>query len=255
MSRRKRLPRKAAGFVHRLALEELENRLAPSAVSWTGNGNDPNWNNSKNWSNGVPGKSDDVTINVPVNGTIDISGGAFAVGSLNDTSAPLDIGPGATLSIEAITPSSIFGKDVGWSGRHVSADDIERHRLSASQAGPLDIDVLEMAVVGQHWHVENRYRERGVEAVVGELAGGENAGAGGQDRVGPGKVGVAGGELSAGVDQELRSAEIVRVQEEGAGCREGAADRDSFWPDAKAGRPLLGRHRGRQTRRSWRHCR
>jgi hypothetical protein len=48
-----------------LSLEILEDRIAPAVVTWTGGGNDLNWNNPANWSsNATPGKHDRAVINV-----------------------------------------------------------------------------------------------------------------------------------------------------------------------------------------------
>ena len=86
---------------------------ASSAVSWTGAAGDLNWDNPNNWSpTGVPTSADDVTISIAVPGAINISGGAYAVGSLNDTTAPLTIAPGASLSLAAGVANSTFGQSV-----------------------------------------------------------------------------------------------------------------------------------------------
>jgi hypothetical protein len=48
----------------RLTLEILEDRVTPSAVSWTGHGDGTSWGDGRNWSTGqVPGAGDDVTVN------------------------------------------------------------------------------------------------------------------------------------------------------------------------------------------------
>jgi hypothetical protein len=81
----------------RLALEMLEDRLNPSPVSWTGNAGTLNWSDLNNWSNNaVPTSVDDVTISKTGVGTISISGAAYAVRSLNDTTAGLSIASGAS---------------------------------------------------------------------------------------------------------------------------------------------------------------
>ncbi len=47
-----------------LALERLEDRVTPNAVSWTGQGDGSSWADGRNWSGGAtPGANDDVTIN------------------------------------------------------------------------------------------------------------------------------------------------------------------------------------------------
>jgi hypothetical protein len=46
-------------------VERLEEREVPTAISWTGGGDQTSWNDAKNWSSlTVPGINDDVTINV-----------------------------------------------------------------------------------------------------------------------------------------------------------------------------------------------
>jgi adhesin HecA-like repeat protein len=45
-------------------LEQLDDRINPTAISWTGGGDGTSWSDSHNWSTGsVPGQTDDVTIN------------------------------------------------------------------------------------------------------------------------------------------------------------------------------------------------
>jgi hypothetical protein len=47
-----------------LALERLEDRITPNAVSWTGGGDGSSWADGSNWSGGAaPGPGDDVTLN------------------------------------------------------------------------------------------------------------------------------------------------------------------------------------------------
>ncbi|MBM3994532.1 MAG: hypothetical protein FJ303_10335, partial [Planctomycetes bacterium] len=51
LSARKKTIEKKPRF--RLSIEELENRLAPAAFIWTGNGADTNWNTNANWQGGA----------------------------------------------------------------------------------------------------------------------------------------------------------------------------------------------------------
>ena len=47
--------------------EQLEARALLTAVSWDGGGGDLHWNSPENWiDNVLPGSSDDVAIDVPV---------------------------------------------------------------------------------------------------------------------------------------------------------------------------------------------
>src|SRR6516164_1668358 len=66
ISRQARGPRKARSTPHhraRLGIERLEERDVPSAVSWTGYGDQHSWSDFRNWSSKhVPGPTDDVTI-------------------------------------------------------------------------------------------------------------------------------------------------------------------------------------------------
>lgn len=104
-------PRKRRQARVRLVLERLEDRLAPAAVSWTGNAGTLNWSDKDNWSNNaVPTSSDDVTISKSVSGTIIIGSGSYAVNSLNDTTAALSIAPGGTLSLSAVAATSTFAQ-------------------------------------------------------------------------------------------------------------------------------------------------
>ena len=81
-------------------LDELESRRLLSTVSWTGKADGTSWAVAGNWSdNAVPGASDDVTIGVAGNPTIDISSGTQSVHSVNSTE-PLTIS-GGSLSVAA----------------------------------------------------------------------------------------------------------------------------------------------------------
>src|ERR1700722_20884149 len=80
-------------------LEELEHRVVPAAISWTGSAGTLNWGTAGNWStNTVPTSSDNVTINLAGVGTINIASGNYSVATLNDTTAALSIASGGTLS-------------------------------------------------------------------------------------------------------------------------------------------------------------
>jgi hypothetical protein len=92
---RKRLrPAIPAARKVRPLFELLEDRLAPSAVSWTGGAGTLNWTDAKNWSTGtVPTSADDVTINVAVSGPITAS--TLAAGSSSPESFTFTLPDGA----------------------------------------------------------------------------------------------------------------------------------------------------------------
>ena len=120
MSGRKSSHRKPFRPFRRLYLELLEERLAPSTVVWTGNGDGTNWNNPANWSpQGVPGNTADVTINVSgavvnystgtltVNSivdydTLEVTGGSLAISS-QSTFSTTTVNNGAQLTVMAGT--------------------------------------------------------------------------------------------------------------------------------------------------------
>src|SRR5579872_4267337 len=78
--------------IWRLGLEELEGRVVPTAISWTGADGNLNWNDPLNWSpNAVPNGNYDVTISTSVSGPISLAGATYSILSLKDTSAPLSI--------------------------------------------------------------------------------------------------------------------------------------------------------------------
>jgi adhesin HecA-like repeat protein len=99
-------------------VEQLEDRITPAPVSWTGGANTLNWGDTGNWldastgMNHVPGASDDVTINKAGVGTINIDANAYAVRSLNDTTAGLSISSGGSLSLAAVFATSTLGQNV-----------------------------------------------------------------------------------------------------------------------------------------------
>jgi hypothetical protein len=108
-----RSPRKHRRDTWRPSVEHLENRLAPAAISWTGNAGTLNWGDMNNWSsNAVPSSSDDVTISKSGVGTIVVGASSYAVRSLNDTTAALTIASGGSLALAAVPVTSTFGQNV-----------------------------------------------------------------------------------------------------------------------------------------------
>ena len=84
----------------RLGLDFLESRTLLSSVTWTGSADGKSWAVADNWSDdAVPTSSDDVTINLSGNPTIQITSGAQAVNSLTSTD-PISIS-GGSLSVAA----------------------------------------------------------------------------------------------------------------------------------------------------------
>ncbi len=87
----------------------MESRVQLSAVLWTGDGGDNNWDNPANWStNALPGSGDDVTIDIAANvehsdavtdsinrltstQPLTISGGSLSIASASSTSGPLNV--------------------------------------------------------------------------------------------------------------------------------------------------------------------
>ncbi len=110
---RSRRQRRSASWSPRV--ERVEPRTLLSAVNWTGDGNDSNWDTAANWNtNAVPGPSDDVTINVPVsvvhsanvndsinslnsNFALTISGGSLSIAAASTINSTLSI-VGGTLT-------------------------------------------------------------------------------------------------------------------------------------------------------------
>ncbi len=84
-------------------LEQLDDRLTPSAVSWTGGGDGTSWSDGRNWSDGVtPGAGDDVTINstfatITLSGTDTVNSLTLLGGTLAN-SGNLTTNQGLTLS-------------------------------------------------------------------------------------------------------------------------------------------------------------
>jgi autotransporter-associated beta strand protein len=89
----------------------MESRTLLSAVSWTGNAGDNNWDSPNNWTgNALPGSGDDVTISVAAN-VVHSSGATDTIRSLMST-RPLTIS-GGTLSITAASTMSSTLKITG----------------------------------------------------------------------------------------------------------------------------------------------
>ena len=89
----------------RLGLDWLEARTLLSNVTWTGSADGKSWAVAGNWSgDAVPGSSDDVTINLGGNPTIQITTGSQSVHSLS-SSDPIAIS-GGSLSVAASSTMS-----------------------------------------------------------------------------------------------------------------------------------------------------
>jgi hypothetical protein len=108
----KRRPRAAArrpvGFSP-LSVEVLEDRLTPSAVSWTGAGDGLNWGDARNWSTGqLPGTGDDVTINTQGPDIILHSSGNDSVHSLQSENALLLTGGSLSLAAASSVDNTLL---------------------------------------------------------------------------------------------------------------------------------------------------
>jgi hypothetical protein len=102
-----RKPRRRPG--PRLALERLEDRVTPAAVSWTGNGDGLNWSDAHNWSaNRLPGPGDDVTINSQTTPVIVHSTGNDLVHSLTSANALLLSGGQLSLSAPSAVDNTLL---------------------------------------------------------------------------------------------------------------------------------------------------
>ncbi len=83
-------------------LEQLDDRITPSAVTWTGGGDGTTWSDPNNWLNfAVPGAGDDVTIK---SGTV-IFSGTDTVNSLTVSGGTLETS-GTLTTIQGLTLSS-----------------------------------------------------------------------------------------------------------------------------------------------------
>ena len=96
--------------------EPLEVRRLLAVDNWTGNAHDGLWMTAGNWDSGVPVAGETVNITISNPGTITISGGAANAGLLNDTTAPLNISSGASLSLTSAGATSTFGQRVTVAG-------------------------------------------------------------------------------------------------------------------------------------------
>ena len=88
-------------------VQQLENRLLLSAVTWTGGGDGQSWNNASNWNTGVlPGASDDVVISAGF-ASIVHSGGTDTVKSLTSDS-PFTLSGGTLTVSTTVKDTSTF---------------------------------------------------------------------------------------------------------------------------------------------------
>jgi hypothetical protein len=84
-----------------LRIDYLEARTLLSNVDWTGKGDGTSWTDPGNWSgDAVPTPSDQVTISLSGNPTIEITTGNQAVESVS-SSDPISISGGGSLSVAA----------------------------------------------------------------------------------------------------------------------------------------------------------
>ena len=82
--------------IRRAAVQPLEARRLLAAVSWDGGGDGSSWGDAANWSNdSVPTSADDVTIDVPGDLTVDLTGTRSA-GSLDNRETLLLVGTSAS---------------------------------------------------------------------------------------------------------------------------------------------------------------
>jgi hypothetical protein len=103
---RKHAPRRRQG--RRPAHELLEDRVTPSAVSWTGNGDGVNWSDPHNWSTGqLPGPADDVTINSP-GAVISHATGNDSAHSLQSENPILLSGGSLSLAADSVIDDSLI---------------------------------------------------------------------------------------------------------------------------------------------------
>src|SRR5690349_13547516 len=69
--------RRSHGAQLRASIQLLERRTLLAAIAWDGGGDGTNWSDPVNWStNTLPGSSDDVTINIAANPTIQFTSAA-----------------------------------------------------------------------------------------------------------------------------------------------------------------------------------
>ena len=100
-----------------LLVDHLEARTLLSNVSWTGSGDGKSWTDPSNWSDdAVPAASDNVTINLSSNPTIQITTGNQAVQSVTSTD-PISISGGSL----AVTANSTLSGGLTMTGGSLTA--------------------------------------------------------------------------------------------------------------------------------------
>jgi hypothetical protein len=103
-------------------MEQLEDRLVPSTVNWTGAVNN-DWGNPNNWDvRRVPGPDDDAFINVNPAITIQHTGGDDSLASLHSQN-PIDISGGSLAIASLSTPSDADTLKVSGGLATLSIDD------------------------------------------------------------------------------------------------------------------------------------
>ena len=131
ISRRERRGERLRTRSRRPRVELMESRTLLSAVTWTGDAGDDNWDTPDNWSTqSVPGADDDVTIDTTatvvhsadVTDTIDsltttaplsITGGTLSIASASTIGGPLSITAGTLSGTGDITLSGLLTLNSG----------------------------------------------------------------------------------------------------------------------------------------------
>lgn len=111
--------------------ERMESRLQLSAVLWTGNGGDNNWDDPANWStDALPGPGDDVTIDVSASVVhsdavadsinsltstqpLTLSGGTLSIASASSTTGPLAVDGGTLTGTGDLTVGGLLTLTAG----------------------------------------------------------------------------------------------------------------------------------------------
>ena len=123
-------------FQLRRQLEELENRVVPATVTWTGAGDGIDWHSGANWDLGAPTSADDVVVPIGFSAsTIEIPFGLASALTLNSYAA-ITVQNGGVLWIASTTGLSEFhGEFQMLTGGSFTSDSEVRFNADASVEG------------------------------------------------------------------------------------------------------------------------